>query len=82
MSGVVPQGGCARTMNGADCPRCKSIMVKDVFEDMGDDTGTLWFNGWRCVICGEILDPVIVRNRETRPSPLIGRARQKVPTRL
>jgi len=57
-------------------------MVKDVFEDMGDDTGTLCFNGWRCVICGEILDPVIVRNRETRPSPLIGRARQKVPTRL
>ena len=57
-------------------------MVKDVFEDLGDDTGALCFNGWRCVICGEILDPVIVRNRETRPSPLVGRGRQKVPAQL
>jgi len=82
MYGVVHKGGCASTMNGADCPRCQSVMVKDVFEDLGDDTGTLCFNGWRCIICGEILDPVIVRNRETRPSPLIGRGRQKVPTQL
>lgn len=55
-------------------------MVEDVFEDLRDDTGSLNFTGWRCIICGEILDPVIVTNRESRPSPLLGRARKKFAT--
>ena len=42
-----------------DCPRCKGVMAQEVFEDLLDDTGNLSFNGWRCLICGEILDPVI-----------------------
>jgi len=64
------------------CPRCKGVMVRDVFEDLMDDTGSLFFNGWRCIICGEILDPVIANNRDTSPSPLIGRARKKFATQL
>jgi hypothetical protein len=50
-----------------DCPRCKSGMIEETFEDLRDDTGTLCFYGFRCVICGEILDPVIIANRERRP---------------
>jgi hypothetical protein len=65
-----------------DCPRCRGVMVQDVFEDMRDDTGTLSFKGWRCITCGEILDSVIASNRESRPSPLIGRARKKFATQL
>lgn len=65
-----------------DCPRCKGVMVQNVFEDLRDDTGSLYFNGWRCLICGEILDPVIVTNRASRPSPLLGRARKKFATQL
>ena len=65
-----------------DCPRCKGVMVRDVFEDLRDDTGVLSFKGWRCITCGEILDPVIVSNRESRRSPLIGRARKKFATQL
>lgn len=65
-----------------DCPRCKSMMVQDIFEDLEDDTGNLCFRGWRCIICGEILDPVIVTNRDSRPSPLLGRARKKFATQL
>lgn len=57
-------------------------MVQDVFEDLEDDTGSLYFKGWRCIICGEILDPVIATNREARPSPLLGRARKKFATQL
>jgi hypothetical protein len=45
------------------CTRCRSLMVKDFFMDMLDDTGQLSFNGWRCVCCWNVLDPVIVRNR-------------------
>ncbi|MBI4401828.1 MAG: hypothetical protein HY581_09380 [Nitrospirae bacterium] len=65
-----------------ECPRCKGAMVEDVFEDLRDDTGSLNFTGWRCIICGEILDPVIVTNRESRPEPLLGRARKKFATQL
>ena len=65
-----------------ECPRCHNVMFGDVFEDLRDDTGALSFNGWRCVICGEILDPTIIKNRTCRPSPLLGRARQKVASRL
>jgi hypothetical protein len=57
-------------------------MIEEIFEDLQDDTGSLCFPGWRCMVCGEILDPVIARNRESRPAPLLGRARQKTLTRL
>jgi hypothetical protein len=57
-------------------------MVLDDFEDLQDDTGSLTFRGWRCVLCGEILDPVIVHNRASRPTPLVGRARKKFATQL
>jgi hypothetical protein len=65
-----------------DCPRCKGIMVYDVFEDFQDDTGLLSFDGWRCILCGEIVDPVIAANRGTRPAPLLGHSRKKFATRL
>ena len=40
------------------CPRCKSTMTYDKF--FGPTDG---FWGWKCVMCGEILDPVILENR-------------------
>ena len=64
------------------CPRCKGVMVEGIFEDLNDDTGSLQFKGWRCIICGEILDSVITSNRESRPSPLVGRARKKFATQV
>jgi hypothetical protein len=57
-------------------------MVQDTFEDLKDDTGFLHFRGWRCIICGEILDPIIATNRESRPAPLLGRARKKFATQM
>lgn len=60
-----------------ECPRCKGLMVQERFEDMLDDTGCLCFKGWRCIICGEILDAVIASHRESRPDPLIGSARRR-----
>lgn len=53
------------------CVRCRGLMVRDHFYDLLDDTGRLSFRGWRCVGCGNVLDPVIVRNRRTHgPAPL------------
>lgn len=44
------------------CPRCKGMMANQIFEDLAE-TGDFFFYGWRCVNCGEIIDPVIVSNR-------------------
>ncbi|GJL55662.1 MAG: hypothetical protein NPIRA02_27940 [Nitrospirales bacterium] len=65
-----------------ECPRCKGIMVSDSFEDVADDTGALKFSGWRCILCGEILDPVIAANRQSHHEPLLGRSRKKFATQL
>ncbi len=50
-----------------NCPRCAGVMLPERFQDIRDDSGQISFYGWRCVSCGEILDPVIVRNRQRRP---------------
>lgn len=60
------------------CPRCKGMMVKERFQDIQDDTGQIYFHGWRCLVCGEILDPVIVTNRQQ--PPVRRRQRKLLPT--
>lgn len=51
------------------CPRCGGLMIVEQFCDLQDDTGRLCFYGSRCMICGEILDPLILTNRrEYEPS--------------
>jgi len=49
------------------CPRCGGGMISDFFQDLQDDTGRLCFTGLRCIPCGEVLDPVILANRISRP---------------
>ena len=43
---------------GYKCPRCNGAMVYERFQDMLDT-----FFAWRCLNCGEIVDPVVARNR-------------------
>jgi len=59
------------------CRRCQNPMVEEVFVDEGSGATSASFMGWRCVICGDILDPVILQNRRRRREPLKGRARGK-----
>ncbi len=40
------------------CQRCKSRMVFEKYYDVNNV-----FYGWHCVMCGEILDPVILLHR-------------------
>lgn len=46
------------------CPRCNGAMVYERFQDMLD-----LFYAWRCLNCGEIVDPVVVRNRGADKKP-------------
>jgi hypothetical protein len=52
------------------CPRCKGFMVtlKELW-----DSGQV--DGWRCLLCGEHIDPVIEGNRTGHASPVQSRAR-------
>jgi len=40
------------------CHRCGGVMVFEKFYGATDQ-----FSGWRCIFCGEIIDPVIFENR-------------------
>jgi methionyl-tRNA synthetase len=65
----------SKTMN---CPRCDGFMIEDRFIDLQDDTGALTFEGLRCLQCGEILDPVIVNNRQARPARPMGNRNRRL----
>jgi hypothetical protein len=41
------------------CLRCDGVMIYDKFYGSFE-----YFWGWKCVICGEIVDQVILENRE------------------
>jgi hypothetical protein len=42
------------------CSRCGGVMTYDKFYG---SHGEFW--GWKCLICGEIVDPVILNNRQS-----------------
>ena len=41
------------------CPRCGSTMMCDNFSGPNER-----FWGWNCLLCGEIIDPIILDNRQ------------------
>jgi phage FluMu protein Com len=43
------------------CHRCGSLMVYERFYGPEE-----LYLGWRCISCGEILDQVILENRQTK----------------
>lgn len=47
------------------CQRCQGYMVGDHFMDLLNVTGEMVFNGWRCLNCGAVIDPVIVRHHQS-----------------
>ena len=52
------------------CTRCGGLMVQDFYLDLLDNIGESKFAAKRCVQCGEVVDPVILRNRGTRQEPM------------
>ena len=47
------------------CTRCGGFMVSDSYLDLLNNVGETKFFAKRCVQCGEVVDPVILRNRAT-----------------
>ena len=52
-------------------------MAEETFVDMCSDTAPLSFLGWHCVICGTIVDPLIVQHHADRPKPAFAHARKR-----
>lgn len=60
---------------GMTCARCQGPTISEVFVDWGSGGGHLSFPGWRCLMCGDITDSVILSHRTTRPQPSARHAR-------
>ena len=45
------------------CTRCDGLMVGDSLIDIQESSIPMWMKGWRCLSCGNIIDPLIQRHR-------------------
>lgn len=45
------------------CRRCQGCMARDHFLDLQQSGGEWWMEGWRCINCGHVFDPVVEQNR-------------------
>lgn len=55
--------GFSAVQHGSTCTRCGGLMVEDFCLDVLGNMGEPEFAAKRCVQCGEVVDPVILRNR-------------------
>jgi len=46
-----------------ECTRCEGLMVTDSLIDLQESSIPMWMKGWRCVSCGNIVDPLIQQHR-------------------
>jgi hypothetical protein len=54
--------------DGNGCLRCGGLLLPTYYQDIHDDTGQIDFMALRCAVCGEVIDPVILKNRRV-PAP-------------
>ena len=45
------------------CTRCNGLMVVDDCLDIKGGPGELWIKALRCIMCGNLVDPIINRHR-------------------
>ena len=45
------------------CVRCKGFMVLDDLIDLQESYVPMWMRGLRCLSCGNVVDPLILRHR-------------------
>lgn len=59
------------------CSRCHGLMVPIRLEDAESTTAPDPIEGWHCLLCGEVIDPVILAHREDRHALSRDRARRR-----
>jgi hypothetical protein len=64
-------------MTGSNmCGRCGGTLVTENCLDFRDETGQWRFEAKRCLQCGDLIDPLILKNR-LKPSPELIRGRSR-----
>lgn len=58
------------------CHRCHGMMAPESCINVHSDAGEVELLTWRCLQCGELIDPVILQNRANPPST-IGRRKPR-----
>jgi len=52
-----------------NCLKCSGMMNYEAFVS-GTAEGSSWaYEGWRCIYCGDIIDPIILRHRQKARDP-------------
>jgi hypothetical protein len=46
-------------------------MARDHFLDLQESGGEWWMEGWRCINCGHVFDPVVERNRRLQETGIL-----------
>lgn len=57
----------SRTPHSNSCRRCGGMLVNEQCMDLAESVGGYSFWGSRCIQCGDLIDPVILRNRLMPP---------------
>lgn len=57
------------------CLRCQGLMVATRLEEAAGVTSGGSLSGWKCLLCGEVIDSVIAANRKHHDEPKRNRAR-------
>jgi len=60
------------------CARCGGLMVSDFCMDVLGNIGEAEVAAKRCVQCGEVVDPVILSNRQLRQEPMTVQLAEKM----
>jgi hypothetical protein len=51
------------------CARCGGVMAPEEFSNMTEGAVPWFYAGWRCLYCGDIVDPLILRHRWEAAEP-------------
>ncbi|MEP6935015.1 MAG: hypothetical protein ABI988_13915 [Nitrospirota bacterium] len=62
--------GSSAVQHGSTCARCGGLMVQDFCLDVLGNMGESEFAATRCVQCGEVVDFVILLNRQIGQEPV------------
>ena len=64
--------------NQSTCTRCGGLLVNDSYMDALDGVGESKFPAKRCVQCGEVIDFVILINRQQGQQPMTGQLAREI----
>jgi len=62
------------------CERCGGAMNREEFCNGTEGAIPWWYRGWRCIHCGDVVDPLILQHRRqpmARAKPVLSHLRRQ-----